>query len=95
MPSRTENGTRLGLTAIRCSGPPSKRIASRFPTPRASRLREVGCHRGRLRLRDDRRATLNISSVPEPGSVVLLGLGLAGKLAAGHAVRSRKAGRLE
>jgi hypothetical protein len=34
---------------------PSKLIASRFPTPRASRRPEVGCHRGKLRLRDNQR----------------------------------------
>jgi len=40
-------------------------------------------------------ATINISSVPEPASVVLLGLGVAGMLVAGQTVRSRKAGRLK
>jgi PEP-CTERM motif len=44
---------------------------------------------------DDLIATINISSVPEPSSVVLLGLGVAGMLVAGRTVRSRKAGRLK
>jgi len=39
--------------------------------------------------------TITIASVPEPGSVVLLGLGVAGMLIAGQTVRSRKAGRLK
>jgi Spondin_N/PEP-CTERM motif len=44
---------------------------------------------------NDLLATINISSVPEPGSIVLLGLGVAGMLVAGRTVRSRRAGRLE
>jgi PEP-CTERM motif len=39
--------------------------------------------------------TITISSVPEPGSVVMLGLGMAGMLVAGRSLRSRKAGRLK
>ena len=42
---------------------------------------------------DDLLATISISSVPEPGSVVLLALGVAGMLVARQALRSRKAGR--
>jgi len=44
---------------------------------------------------DDLLATISISSVPEPGSVALLALGVAGMLVAGQQVRSRRAGRLE
>jgi hypothetical protein len=40
-------------------------------------------------------ATITISSVPEPASVVLLGLGVAGTLVARQLVRSRKADRLK
>ncbi len=39
-------------------------------------------------------ATIQVSSVPEPSSVVLLGLGVAGAVTAGHRLRSRRAGRL-
>ena len=40
-------------------------------------------------------ATIQISSVPEPASVALLGLGVAGMLVAGQRMRSRQAGRVE